>query len=165
MNKNIISIIVAMAILIPALIASYITFTNIRDEIRLNLFGKISTADVTSHRMRPVTADKIVYELTYNFTIDGNEFSMSKNSEDQNWASLPKKQWENAKETGKVDILYLPSMPSINHPVFSDSSFFYETGVTLIVLLVIAIGCGFSINHQLKIINAKHQKNKDQQSL
>ena len=156
MKKNIISILLALAILIPALIASYITFTNIRDEIRLNLFGKIATADVTSHRMRPVTADKIIYELTYNFSIDGEEYSMSKTSDDQTWAPLPKKQWENQKKNGKNNI---------NHPVFSDSSFFYETCVTLIVLLVIAIGCGFSINHQLKIINSKHQKNKDQQSL
>ncbi|MDA3901350.1 MAG: hypothetical protein PF637_12635 [Spirochaetes bacterium] len=167
MKRNIISIVLSLVILIPALITSYITFTSIRSEIKLNLFGKITTAEVIATRIRPITAEKIIYELQYAFFIDDQKYPLptddNEDNDDENWASLPKQQWESAKESGKVEILFLPADPTNNHPVFSDGSFFYEMAITLIVLLVISIGCGLSINHQLKIINSRVHTDKQRQ--
>jgi hypothetical protein len=87
---------------------------------KLGIHGIRATADVIDARVSSGAHgfDKS-YDIRYRFRVqpDGPCYERSEKgplARKELWASLPRERWEQVTKTGKIDVDYLPSDPSVN---------------------------------------------------
>lgn len=162
MKKSIISTVITLFLLVPAIFVVFITIHEMKNEVLLNLFGEPTTANILDIRNRINSSSETLYEVAYSFEIDNKSYFYNNGPESENshWVALSKGNWENVRESKQLEILYLPENPTISNPLFSNNSTFFEAAITLAIALTISIMCGLHINHLLKTIAS--QKSSDE---
>ena len=89
-------------------------------ELNLRWNGQVVEASVTDYASTRDEQGVIRQEVQYKFSLDGTTwyaYNGSDNIRHPAWASLTPADWEAARKTKQVKVLYVPTMPSINRPL------------------------------------------------
>jgi len=90
------------------------------NESKLREHGKQVLANVIDSRItKDRKRQKTNYELKYSFTLPFSSELYNRSDVTGRrdlWSTLPREQWDNARATGSLLVVYLPKNPWINHP-------------------------------------------------
>lgn len=164
MKLKIITIIITLILLVPAL---YITITKgnrVTQELILNFTGYTATADVVDLRTTKLKDGSSSYELCYSFTINNTMFYSGK-KENNCWKQVQKEQWVYASEQRTIEILYSGKNPSYNIPVFTTKDQLLTNSIIMLIATVTSIICGIImvslLSHSLHLHNLIQHNHKE----
>ncbi|MFW5808266.1 MAG: hypothetical protein ACOC2H_09485 [Spirochaetota bacterium] len=156
-KKATIIIIFVLLILIPALYFTVKGLMRIQSEVFLTMFGQTVSADVTAHRSHENADGVFVYEVKYAFIVDDKRYTYSAPADENgHWAQIPEEQWQQAVNRQKLQVLYMPDKPELNHPLYMENSYFIRNAVLTVSSLIVSLICGIIIVINLHILPHHH---------
>lgn len=130
----------------------FLSIATLINQISLSNSGASVIATVTDSRIDE-TADRsgqhTYYEVQYEFSVNATGYSYSDETGRRNlWASIPRSDWDTARATGQIEVLYQPDNPWNNRPAAKE----IDIGVS--VMLIVLFG-GFAALILFLLVRAK----------
>ena len=113
-------LVLGIILLLAGAVVTYLGVTEVRRTMQLEDANTHVEATVYDTRVSGANSN-IDHDVHYRFKVDGDTYSYTDATGQRNlWASVGRSEWEDAKDSGKIDVVYADSDPWINRPASSD---------------------------------------------
>ena len=135
-------IVAVLAILLGGLF-TFIAWPDVRDARRLKRSRAFTDAEVVAAD-NSGTLSSPEYRVRYRFRVEGRDDWLTRGEpgtvRTDLWSTLPKDEWERAKATGRVRVVYLPEDPRVNRAASAESSAAGDSTGGLALGLILMVG-------------------------